>query len=72
MTLDEMKAKFSRCYVRHGGIAGPSPDSPVCKVWRVTSRGIWVTMPNGERQQWHPDDCYIAHPNDNQASRNQK
>lgn len=62
MTLEEMKAKFKGKNVQHGGMNGPSPDSPTAKVWRVTSRGIWVTMPNGERQQWHPDDCYITHP----------
>lgn len=54
-----MAAKFKGKHVQHRGMSGKNMSGPVGKVWRVTTRGIWVTMPNGERQQWHPDDCHV-------------
>lgn len=62
MTLDEMKAKFTGKHVQYRGMTGKTMDGPIGKVWRVTSRGIWVTLPSGERQQWHAEDCYITRP----------
>lgn len=41
--------------VKYVGIHG-NAEGPVVKVWRVTSRGVWVPMPDGSRQQWHPED----------------
>ena len=37
-------------------------DGPVVKVWRVTRFGVWVTMADGSRQQWHPEDVRIIIP----------
>ena len=62
MTLEEMKAKFAGRYVQHGGFHGSDPASPIAKVWRITTQGIWVTIPNGERQQWHPRTATSASP----------
>lgn len=39
--------------VKYVGMHG-NADGPVVKVWRVTRHGVWVTMADGSRQQWHP------------------
>ena len=44
--------------VQYVGMRGTA-DGPVGKVWRVTTRGVWVTLPDGERQQWHPEDVRV-------------
>lgn len=51
----DFKAMFTGRHVQFVGMHGTT-DGPVGKVWRVTTRGVWVTLPNGERQQWHPED----------------
>lgn len=59
MTLDEMKVKFRGRRVQHVGMFGNS-DGPVARVWRVTNHGVWVTMGDGTRQQWHPEDTRVV------------
>lgn len=59
MTLDQMKGQFAGRRVKYVGMRGAT-DGPVVKVWRVTSCGIWVTMPDGSRQQWHPEDVQVV------------
>ncbi|BCW85055.1 hypothetical protein NicSoilE8_27280 [Arthrobacter sp. NicSoilE8] len=54
MNAAELKAKFAGRRVQYVGMTGKA-DGPVGKVWRVTSRGVWVTWENGERQQCHPE-----------------
>lgn len=55
MDLEQMKSTFGGRRVQYVGMRGAT-DGPVAKVWRVTSRGVWVTMADGSRQQWHPED----------------
>jgi hypothetical protein len=57
-TLEEMKAKFTGRRVQFVGMFG-NAAGPVGKVWRVTNRGVWVTLPDGTRQQWHPEDIRV-------------
>jgi hypothetical protein len=59
MTLDQMKLKFAGRRVKYTGMRG-DVDGPVAKVWRVTIAGIWVTMADGSRQQWHPEDITVV------------
>lgn len=40
--------------VKYVGFAG-TYDGSLARVWRVTTRGVWVTLPNGARECWHPD-----------------
>lgn len=54
MELDRLKAMFAGKRVKFVGMFGTT-DGPVGKVWRVTSRGVWVTFANGDRQQLHPE-----------------
>ncbi|WP_028280257.1 hypothetical protein [Arthrobacter sp. H5] len=57
MTPKESKARFTGKRVQFVGMFGDTagPVGPVGKVWRVTSRGVWVTLSDGSRQQWHPE-----------------
>ena len=55
MTLEESKDRFTGKRVQYVGMFG-NAAGPVGKVWRVTSRGVWVTLSDGSRQQWHPED----------------
>lgn len=59
MTVEELKARFAGKRVKYIGMYGRT-DGPVAKVWRVTRGGIWVTMADGSRQQWHPEDIAIV------------
>ncbi|TAP45635.1 hypothetical protein [Arthrobacter sp. S39] len=45
--------------VKYVGMHG-NADGPVVRVWRATRHGVWVTMPDGSRQQWHPEDVRAA------------
>jgi hypothetical protein len=58
-TLADLKAKFTGRRVQFIGMMGKT-DGPTGKVWRVTSRGVWVTLPDGSRQQWHPEDIRVV------------
>jgi hypothetical protein len=51
----DFKSEFAGRTVQFVGMFG-NADGPTGKVWRVTSRGVWVTLPDGSRQQWHPED----------------
>lgn len=42
-----------RQLVRHTGM---TPAEPPVRVWRVTRSGVWVTLGDGRRVCWHPDD----------------
>lgn len=46
-----------RQVVQHKGMLGTDATA---RVWRVTRFGVWVTMADGARQQWHPEDVYPA------------
>ncbi len=59
MDLQQMKAKFAGKRVRYVGMFG-NADGPTARVWRVTARGVWVTLPDGSRQQWHPEDIEVV------------
>ncbi|WP_426979241.1 hypothetical protein ACQCSU_08160 [Pseudarthrobacter sp. O4] len=59
MDLQDMKAKFAGKHVKFLGMFG-NTDGPVAKVWRVTNNGVWVTMQDGSRQQWHPDSISVV------------
>jgi hypothetical protein len=54
MSVEEWKLKFAGKRVKYVGMSG-SANGPIGRVWRVTSRGVWVTWENGERQQCHPE-----------------
>lgn len=58
MTLEEMKAKFAGRTVQFVGRTGKA-DGLTGKVWRVTRYGVWVTFPDGHREQLHPEDLRI-------------
>lgn len=45
--------------VRYVGISGAA-DGPSGRVWRVTKSGVWVTLADGSRTCWHPDDVRPA------------
>lgn len=53
-----MKDKFAGKRVQFVGMFGTT-DGPIGKVWRVTKHGIWVTLPDGHRQQWHPESMRV-------------
>jgi hypothetical protein len=55
MNLEDLKAKFAGRTVKYTGMFN-NADGPVGKVWRVSRHGIWVTLPDGSRQQWHAED----------------
>lgn len=59
MNLTQLQAKYAGRLVKFTGTNGTT-NGPVAKVWRVTRYGIWVTMPNGTRQQWHPDNVTVV------------
>jgi hypothetical protein len=59
MTLEEMKARFTGRHVQFVGMFGTT-DGPIGKVWRVTNRGVWVTFPDGHREQLHPEDIRVV------------
>lgn len=61
MDLQQLKDQFAGKRVKFTGMFN-NADGPVGKVWRVTSRGIWVTLPDGTRQQWHPDSITVVLP----------
>lgn len=37
-----------------------SPSEPAVRVWRVTRHGVWVTLADGRRVCWHPDDVEVV------------
>lgn len=55
---EDFKAKFTGKRVKFVGMFG-NADGPTGKVWRVTSRGVWVTFADGHREQLHPEDLRI-------------
>ena len=59
MDLQEMKDKFARRRVQFVGMMGAT-DGPVGKVWRVNALGVWVTFPDGHREQLHPEDIRVV------------
>lgn len=52
------KAKFTGKRVKFVGMSG-NADGLTGKVYRVTSRGVWVTYADGHREQHHPEDLQI-------------
>lgn len=54
-----MKAKFTGKRVQFTGMYGKT-NGPVAKVWRVSRHGLWVTMEDGSRQQWHPESVTVV------------
>tara|TARA_R100000935_G_scaffold51429_1_gene77883 strand:- start:30 stop:218 length:189 start_codon:yes stop_codon:yes gene_type:complete len=58
MDMQQMKGKFAGRRVKFTGMFGKT-DGLTGKVWRVTRFGIWVTLPDGSRQQWHPEDVTV-------------
>ncbi|MDQ5862782.1 MAG: MerR family transcriptional regulator [Actinomycetota bacterium] len=59
LDLEGLKAKFTGRRVQYIGMRG-NADGPLAKVWRVTKSGIWVTMADGSRQQWHAEDITVV------------
>ncbi len=59
MSIEDYKARFQCKKVQFVGMFG-NADGPTGKVWRVTARGVWVTLPDGSRQQWHPEDVRVV------------
>lgn len=59
MTLEEMKTRFAGKRVQFVGMYN-NTDGPVGKVWRVTNCGVWVTFPDGHREQLHPEDIRVV------------
>lgn len=43
--------------VQHPAMQGTDETA---KVWRVTRHGVWVTMADGTRQQWHPEGVKVV------------
>lgn len=59
MTEEDMKANFAGKRVQYVGMMG-NTDGPIGKVWRVTKHGIWVSFPEGHREQLHPEDIRVV------------
>lgn len=60
MTLQDIKEAFpSGQRVQYVGLTGKA-DGPIGTVWRVTTRGVWVTYPDLGRQQHHPEDLRLV------------
>lgn len=57
--VEDLKATFAGKRVKFVGMMGKT-DGPVGKVWRVTSRGVWVTFADGHREQLHPEDIRVV------------
>jgi hypothetical protein len=58
-TVEDFRAKFTGKRVQFVGMFGNS-NGLIGKVWRVTSRGVWVTYPDGHREQHHPEDIRVV------------
>ena len=58
MDLEQLKATFAGRTVKYVGLHGTT-DGPEAKVWRVSRHGIWVTLADGSRQQWHAEDIKV-------------
>jgi len=58
MDLEQLRAQFAGKRVQFVGMHGTT-DGPIGKVWRVTARGVWVTFPDGHREQLHPEDIRV-------------
>lgn len=58
MDLPTMKEMFTGKRVQFIGMFG-NAAGPVGKVWRVTNRGVWVTLADGRREQFHPEDLRV-------------
>jgi hypothetical protein len=58
-TVEDFKTKFTGKRVQFVGMFGNANGS-IGKVWRVTSRGVWVTYPDGHREQHHPEDIRVV------------
>lgn len=56
MMITELRAGQRVQFV---GMAGTT-DGPTAKVWRITRHGVWVTMGDGSRQQWHPESVRVV------------
>jgi hypothetical protein len=59
LDLQQLKEQFDGKRVKYVGIRGAT-DGPVGKVWRVTKGGVWVSLADGSRQQWHPEDISVV------------
>jgi hypothetical protein len=62
LDLQQLKEQFDGKRVKYVGIRGAT-DGPVGKVWRVTKGGVWVSLADGSRQQWHPEDISLSSRN---------
>jgi hypothetical protein len=58
MTTEDFKAKFAGRRVQFVGMFG-NANGPIGKVWRVTNGGVWVTLADGRREQFHPEDLRV-------------
>jgi hypothetical protein len=57
-TRGERPVLRPRQRVRHRGML---PEEPDARVWRITQPGnVWVTLGDGRRVCWHPDDVMPA------------
>lgn len=56
--MQQLKERFVGRRVKFTGMFN-NADGPVGKVWRVTKYGVWVTLQDGTRQQWHPEDVTV-------------
>jgi hypothetical protein len=68
MSVEDMKVKFAGKRVKFTGMFGKT-DGSVAKVWRITNHGIWVTLPDGSRQQWHPESITVVLPVNDSTNR---
>lgn len=59
MDLQQMKDKFGGKRVQFTGMFN-TEDGPTGRVWRVSKYGLWVTLPDGSRQQWHPESVTVV------------
>ena len=59
MDLQQMKSMYAGKHVKFTGMFN-NADGLTGKVWRVTKYGVWVTLPDGSRQQWHPEDITVV------------
>lgn len=56
---EDFKVKFTGKRVKFVGMFG-NAEGLTGKVYRVTSRGVWVTYADGRREQHHPEDLRIV------------
>lgn len=54
----DFKTMFKGQRVQFVGMFG-NAEGPAGRVWRVTNKGVWVTLADGHREQFHPEDLPI-------------